>query len=203
MDEAGAPPAPTGLVSDTRAASVRRALDVWQRQLVDLSGRNRLLYYRDQLLGTIDLGAANAPADPVAVDQLLAGSTVTLARLFADPATDAAAREAAVARQAKRARTVAAKASEMFEERGIRTLFLAVGMAHWTETQSAAQPSAPVVLFPLEALGSAPYADMGRVHHPDRRRGRRRSDCPELNRPEREGNRHHDRLIARTVSRCR
>ena len=38
----------------------------------------------------------------------------------------------------------------MFEERGIRTLFLAVGMAHWTETQSAAQPAAPVVLFPLE-----------------------------------------------------
>ena len=38
----------------------------------------------------------------------------------------------------------------MFEERGIRTLFLAVGMAHWTETTSAAQPAAPVILFPLE-----------------------------------------------------
>ena len=61
-------------VDERRAATVRRASDVWQRQLVDLSGRNRLLYYRDQQLGTIDLGAANAPADPVAVDQLLAGA---------------------------------------------------------------------------------------------------------------------------------
>ena len=34
-------------VDERRAATVRRASDVWQRQLVDLSGRNRLLYYRD------------------------------------------------------------------------------------------------------------------------------------------------------------
>lgn len=54
-----------------------------------------------------------------------------------------------LARQARRERTIAAKADAMFEERGIRTLLLGVGMARWTETQSDARPAAPVLLFPL------------------------------------------------------
>ncbi len=156
MDEAGASPETAG---GPRAAAVRRASDVWQRQLVDLSGRNRLLYYRDQQLGTIDLGAPAAPADPVAVDHLLAGSTVTLSQLFrpAEPPRRSAPRRppsprpptASPDRRGAPA-PIAGKADEMFEERGIRTLFLAVGMAHWTETTSAAQPAAPIVLFPLD-----------------------------------------------------
>ncbi len=143
MAETEAPPA---TVDDARAKAVRRASDVWRRQLVDLSGRNRLLYYRDQALGTLDLGANTAPADPAAVDQLLAGSLVTLTQLFASSEPSQAD---VLASRARRARAIAGKAGEMLEERGIRTLFLAVGMAHWTEQQSAAQPAAPIVLFPI------------------------------------------------------
>src|SRR5680860_185821 len=174
MNEPDAARAAAPEVDEARAARVRRVSAQWQRELVDLSGRNRLLYYRDQKLGTIDLGAAQAPADPIAVDQLLDGRPVALSQLFrptepapapdadddrrtagpatdpgADPGTDPDRGRAALARQARRARTIAAKADEMFEERGIRTLFLGVGMARWTEQQSAAQPAAPVVLFPL------------------------------------------------------
>jgi hypothetical protein len=48
-----------------RVEKVRRASSQWQRQLVDLTGRNRLLYYRGQQLGTLDLGAVDTPASPV------------------------------------------------------------------------------------------------------------------------------------------
>src|SRR5204863_8530389 len=47
---------------------------------------------------------------------------------------------------AKRARTIRAKATENFEERGLRTLYLAWGMATWENPETAATPAAPVLL---------------------------------------------------------
>ena len=52
---ASAPPA------GTRRALVESAARAWIAQLVDLSGRNRLLYYRDQKVGT------PPPAAPVVI----------------------------------------------------------------------------------------------------------------------------------------
>jgi Protein of unknown function (DUF4011) len=46
----------------------------------------------------------------------------------------------------RRARTVRSKARETLEERGVATLFLAVGMATWTNTRTAATPAAPLLL---------------------------------------------------------
>src|SRR4051812_7639752 len=99
-----------------RALSIRKAVKVWTGQLVDLSGRNNLLYYRDLKAGTLDLAAAV----PERVNDLLAGKVVTLARLF--PNGD----DGQVAR--KRARTIRNKAEEHYEERGLQTLYLASGM---------------------------------------------------------------------------
>src|SRR3954469_756593 len=91
-----------------RTQRVRQAVKVWTGQLIDLGGRNTLLYYKDLKQGTLDLGLA----DPVALDELLKAQTVRLSSLF-----DATAIEAA----AKRARGIRAKATENFEERGLRT----------------------------------------------------------------------------------
>jgi hypothetical protein len=38
-----------------RASRVRAAIKAWTAQLIDLGGRNTLLYYRDQKVGTLDL----------------------------------------------------------------------------------------------------------------------------------------------------
>jgi len=119
-----------------RLEAVRRAQAVWVGQLVDLGGRNTLLYYRDLKVGTLDLGPGSG-ANEVAVDQLLASHTVRLGGLFGEDGLPDATR---------RARTIRAKAGENFEERGLHTLFLAWGMATWKSERSASTPCAPVLL---------------------------------------------------------
>jgi hypothetical protein len=130
-----------------RVGLVGRAVRVWTGELVDLGGRNTLLYYRDLKQGTLDIGPGSG-ASPVAVDQLLSSRPVRLSMLFSDMAVGGAAR---------RARTVKAKAVENFEERGLRTLFLAWGMATWSNVRGTAVPAAPVLLrqAALTARGGA------------------------------------------------
>ena len=120
-----------------RSAFVRRAAKTWTGQLVDLTGRNNLLYYRDLKVGTI-------PLDDVPKSLLfgaLAGRSLRLNELFpdADDHDDAI----------KRARTVRNKANAHYEERGIETLYLTCGMASWSGQKSASTPAAPVLLVPV------------------------------------------------------
>ena len=128
--------------SRDRRDSVHRAVEGWVRQLIDMTGRNQLLYYRDLPVGTLDLGTA----DPSALDALLGGQKVRLSALFRPSPT----RPQALGDACKRAQTLHRKSVELFEERGIETLFLADGMATWTSRTSASTPNAPVVLRPLE-----------------------------------------------------
>jgi len=119
-----------------RVDLVNRAVKTWTRELVDLGGRNTLLYYRDLKQGTLDFGPGSG-ANAVAVDALLSSQTVRLSTLFG---------EATMAAAARRARTVKAKATENYEERGLQTLFLAWGMATWINSRGTATPAAPVLL---------------------------------------------------------
>lgn len=115
-----------------------RAVRAWTDQLVDLSGRNGLLFYRDLSVGTLDL----ALADPAALQTLIAGTKTRLSALFRDPAT--------LKDAARRCRKIRDKARENLEERGIDTLYLASQLATWTpEAGTAAVPAAPVLLHRL------------------------------------------------------
>ena len=127
---------PVPPVSGRRVDLVSRAVKTWTGELVDLGGRNTLLYYRDLKQGTLDIGP-DSGASAVAVDALLSSQTVRLSAMFGEPAITAAAR---------RARTVKAKATENYEERGLQTLFLAWGMATWHNSRGTATPAAPVLL---------------------------------------------------------
>ena len=109
---------------------------MWIGELVDLGGRNTLLYYRDLKQGTLDIGPGSG-ASTVAVDALLSSHAVRLSAIFGDAVLTAAAR---------RARTVKAKATENYEERGLQTLFLAWGMATWSNSRGTATPAAPLLL---------------------------------------------------------
>jgi very-short-patch-repair endonuclease len=144
MAEAGRTPL---LAGSERVRLVGRTVKTWTGELVDLGGRNTLLYYRDLKQGTLDVGPGSA-ANDVAVDELLSSRPVKLSTLFDDAAIGAAAR---------RARTVKAKAAENFEERGLETLFLAWGMATWPNPRGTATPAAPVLLrqAALTARGGA------------------------------------------------
>jgi len=129
-------PGDSSPLDPARVVAVERAVDVWKGQLVDLGGRNTLLYYRDLSVGTLDLGPG-ACAQQGAVEELLGSRTVALSNMFDEDRR---------ANAAKRARTIRGKATENFEERGLRTLFLGWGMATWASSRSAAVPAAPVLL---------------------------------------------------------
>ncbi len=119
-----------------RLRKVKAAVRAWTGQLIDLGGRNTLLYYKDLKQGTLDLGPRSG-AEPVALDALLGSRTVRLSEMF---------NPEALAGTARRARTIRAKAMENFEERGLRTLYLAWAMATWENPRGTATPAAPVFL---------------------------------------------------------
>lgn len=139
---------PSAPVDLARLRLVEKAVDAWKGQLVDVGGRNTLLYYKDLKQGTLDLrGDGHAET---AVDRLLGSHTVRLSDIFHrsevhedDPA---AARGSRLAAAAKRTRTVRAKSMENLEERGLETLFLAWGIATWRNQIGTATPAAPVLL---------------------------------------------------------
>ncbi|MHB1486650.1 MAG: AAA domain-containing protein [Acidimicrobiales bacterium] len=131
MDVASGQDEPT--FDETTPRRISQAVKDWTGQLVDISGRNTLLCYRDLKVGTLDF----SDATDVAMDRLLAGNTVRLSEAF---------RAESLAPAARRGRAIRARAEENFEERGLRTLFAAWGMATWTNTKSAFVPCAPVLL---------------------------------------------------------
>src|SRR6266542_4044415 len=131
--EAGAT---TDATAQLRLRKVAAAVRAWTGQLIDLGGRNTLLYYKDLKQGTLDLGPYSG-AEPVALDALLGSRTVRLSEMF---------NPEALAGTARRARTIRAKAMENFEERGLRTLYLAWAMATWENPRGTATPAAPVFL---------------------------------------------------------
>src|SRR6185503_21380873 len=119
---------------DPRADRVAAAVRTWQRTLVDLGGRNTLLWYRDLPSGTLDLTTAH----PGGLAMLLAGRPTRLSDLMREPTVLGEAR--------RRVRTIRAKTLELHEERGITAGFMAVGMATWQVPGSSGPPCAPVLL---------------------------------------------------------
>lgn len=131
----------TSPVSERRRA-VEQAVKTWVNQLIDLTGRNQLLYYRTLKRGTLEF----SKADPNRLDRLLSGGSTRLSDLFRPTSEDPERFDDSLSR----ARAIHARGVEHFEERGIQTLFLAYGMATWIPSSSKARPASPVLLCPLE-----------------------------------------------------
>jgi very-short-patch-repair endonuclease/DNA polymerase III delta prime subunit len=145
LEEVSLPEAVDGFTK-RRVELVQRAVKEWTAALIDLGGRNNLLRYRDLKAGTLDLTSAT----PAAVAALLQGKPIKTSNLFADPEE--------CARNVRRLRTIANKAKENFEERGLETLSMACGLASWNnEAVAGWEPAAPVLLrqASLRSLGAA------------------------------------------------
>lgn len=126
-----------------RQLKVDVARRAWISRLVDMSRRNNLLFYRDTKTGTLDLTGADADA----VRRLLQSyrsdtDGVKLTDLV--PADRKVQASAALAEIAKRAQI-------NYEERGLATLFLAMGMATWAAQDGGRPTAAPVLLVPVGA----------------------------------------------------
>ena len=147
---------PTQTPSTARIQAVLQACSRWQKDLVDTSGRNRLRRFRDLRTGTLDLTPNRAEGlDQWVLDRLLSGRSVNLSDLFpnfSNSQDDVPAFNDARRRLSSIHRTALTNS----EEKGIETLFLAIGLATW-KVESGTPPNAPMVLVPLhvEATGAA------------------------------------------------
>ena len=131
---------------------IEQAVDRWRSQLVDLTGRNRLIYYRELRTGTLNL----QEADPLRVEALFDGRKVRLSELYntrpqLDGDTDDPPDDSLLDDATKRIRAIARTGLANFEERGIGTTFLTSHLATWDAgSTSSATPNAPVLLVPVE-----------------------------------------------------
>lgn len=135
-------------VDPRRRETIERAIESWKTELIDLSGHNRLLYMRDLKAGTLGFDESARGA----LMELVAGKRVALSRIVprsmprANPQAKLTPFEDAV----RRMRTIVRTARTYAEERGVRTLFLACGVATWRSDRASRPPAAPVLLVPLE-----------------------------------------------------
>jgi hypothetical protein len=124
------------LVTRERQAAVLRARDAWVAKLIDLSRRNKLLFFRDLKTGTLDL----SQHDPKILTDLLGGQSVSLSSLL--PNADEVNISA-------RANEIRKTAITNLEERGLETLFVALGFATWLASDGGRPPESPVMLVPV------------------------------------------------------
>jgi very-short-patch-repair endonuclease len=140
-------PVPARPISTARRQAVDRARQSWIRKLIDLSRRNNLLYYRPLKTGTLDLSSADAAG----MAALLSGvESISISKLLPNGKDESVT---------SLARDIARRALANAEEKGLQTLFVALGMATWVESDGGRPPDAPVLLFPvaLETKGSRSF----------------------------------------------
>jgi very-short-patch-repair endonuclease len=123
------------------SAAVRAQIDAFKIRLNDFTRNNPLLFFRELKVGTLLLPETTSPA----IAKLLGGTPLTLADL--ELAGDTATRA--------KLRAIRAKARSNEEERGLQTLFVAIGFVTWrpggTLTTDRA-PMAPLALLPVNVI---------------------------------------------------
>ena len=116
-----------------RLSLVETARGAWVSRLIDLSRRNNLLFFQASATNCISIPAEN----PVLAD-LLAGKPVSADLLFPEKEG-----------RASRVLSLARKAQENSEEKGLQTLYLAAGFLKWPADDGGRDYACPAILFPV------------------------------------------------------
>ncbi|SDF35566.1 DUF4011 domain-containing protein [Limimaricola pyoseonensis] len=170
------PPGPADLpivAPEPDAATPEGRLERWQRRLLDLSLRNRLLNFRE--------GRSALPLDCPDIagleDRLAAGSTVVPVALGTEETPPDAARAAQargriavpLAETEMRARLVRLwrRARADLQEGGANTLFLAAGLLRWRREGESGTHLAPVLLIPVRLERRAAREEFRLAQHED------------------------------------
>jgi very-short-patch-repair endonuclease len=132
--------------ASARRQAVERARTQWLARLIDKSRRNNLLYFRDLKSGTLDMTQVSAEA----MTELLMGKEVPLRRFYGRSGEESERLRSADARLTG----IRAKALANSEERGIETLYMAMGMASWQPRDEGRVTEAAMLLVPLKARKS-------------------------------------------------
>jgi very-short-patch-repair endonuclease len=123
-------------VDASRRSLIDSAREIWIKRLIDLSRRNSLLYFR-LTKGAIEL----EPETPSELTKLLEGESVRLSKFVP---------QSEQSKIGSRARTIRRRSIVNLEEKGIQTLFVAMGIATWDMNDGGRPPAAPVLLLPVE-----------------------------------------------------
>ncbi|MFJ5557333.1 DUF4011 domain-containing protein [Streptomyces sp. NPDC093250] len=145
-------------------ARLKAVLADWRTSLVDLSGRNRLLNFKHTRTSTLELSAPS----PSELVRLLEGRALRFAPLPDEvpavdeeqecppPGEDDVVTQKTTAPALQRAlRSLRSKATQVFNDYGLWTLHLGVGMLHWREDGATVGSRAPLILFPVEIVRGA------------------------------------------------
>jgi len=124
-------------ISAKRRESVEKARQAWIKRLIDLSRRNNLIYYRSLKWGTLSLSLDDG--DRWAA--LLRGDSVPLKTLVANVQDE---------ELKLKVLSIWRRAQENQEEKGLTTMYVALGMASWKAADSGRNSDAPVLLLPTE-----------------------------------------------------
>ena len=126
----------------TENAAIQNARERWMKRLMDVSRNNNLLYYRPLKTGTLAL----SEPDPATLKEFLAGNKVPLSKLLPNLAETELRQRASAIRK---------RALANLEEKGLATLYVALGKATWPVTDGGRAPEAVVILLPaqIEARG--------------------------------------------------
>ena len=116
-----------------REKLVETAKNAWIDRLIDTSRRNNLLFFRPVLGGSIEIPESNSN-----LFALLNGETVQAASLLPN-----------LQDRPGRILSIARKARENQEEKGLQTLYLALGFAIWKAEDGGRDYRAPVFMIPL------------------------------------------------------
>jgi len=151
-DSAAATTANPRRVDESLIALIGARVAEWKEQLMDLSRRNNLLFFRETKTQHLDLTKGNYQE----LRRLLAGESVSIDKLFLT--NDNVSVVSSEAR--RRVRSVLSKAIENYEERSLETLYVGVGECTWdyeqvestidtaSNLESKSPPRAPLLLVP-------------------------------------------------------
>jgi very-short-patch-repair endonuclease len=131
-------------ISNQRRQSVEKARQAWIKRLIDLSRRNNLLYYRSLKWGTLNLSRDDSERWAA----LLRGDSVSVRNLVGNLSDEDLVLKAL---------GIWRRAQANQEEKGLATMFVALGMASWKASDGGRDSEAPVLLLPvgLEMKGHA------------------------------------------------
>lgn len=140
---------PAASASPTVLASLGRLADQWRRKLTSLDRRNPTLFFRTLKTGTLRLPDLADPSMTALVDHGKALDLNDTLEWTPD--------------HAKRVDAIRGKAKENEEERGIQTMFLALGMATWKAPDGGRDPRAPVFLLPVNITEPSKHIHISRA----------------------------------------
>jgi very-short-patch-repair endonuclease len=125
-------------MQSTSSTAIQQKIKKWKEALSDLSKRNRLLYFKKDKLATIELSCL---AEDLYDKLVIVRKGIPISSL------QTVHTEIELLKRLKKLRQIA---NSTLEEKGINSLFVAVGMLHWNSGSDKSQDSfaSPILLVP-------------------------------------------------------